>query len=202
MKTQKSRQTCRYCARLGGSKTLNSLTAKDSHDRPLFNELLCWLVTSTIFVHWERLIARKLVVLFGFHHGILPFYVAHCFYEVSRGSVLCLLNNSFGTAISQRHNSIFYAKIDDHGVSRGDTGQILARWQRPVASKVALDLAYWAMRLTPYHLICMAIEMASEVGTCFSVVDFMSCITVAKRPCYGPLKIKLSYNIFRYYILI
>jgi hypothetical protein len=29
-------------------------------------------------------------------------------------------------AISQRHNSIFYAEIDDHGVRRGNMGQILA----------------------------------------------------------------------------
>jgi hypothetical protein len=26
----------------------------------------------------------------------------------------------------------------------------------------------------------MAIEMAHEAGACFSVVDFMSCITIAK----------------------
>ena len=35
----------------------------------------------------------------------------------------------------------------------------------------------------------------------FSVVDFMSCITVAKQPCSGPLKIKPSYNIIRYCVL-
>jgi hypothetical protein len=61
-----------------------------------------------------------------------------------------------------------------------------------VASWVALDLLYWAMRSAPYHLICMAIEMASEVGAFFSVVDLMSCINVAKQPWYGQLKIKLS----------
>ncbi len=48
----------------------------------------------------------------------------------------------------------------------------------------------------------MAIEMALEAGAFFSVVDFMSCITEAKRPCYGRLKIKQSYNIVRYYVLI
>jgi len=36
----------------------------------------------------------------------------------------------------------FYAKIDDHGILRGDMGQKLARWRRPVASRVALDLPY------------------------------------------------------------
>jgi hypothetical protein len=36
-----------------------------------------------------------------------------------------------------------------------------------VASRVALDLPYWAMRLAPYHLIRMAIEMASEAAAFF-----------------------------------
>jgi hypothetical protein len=62
---------------------------------------------------------------------------------------------------------MFYAKINDHGIRRGNTGQILAQWWRPVASRVALDLPYWVMRLAPYHLIRMAIKMASEVGAFF-----------------------------------
>jgi hypothetical protein len=36
------------------------------------------------------------------------------------------------------------------------------------------------MRSAPYCLIRMAIEMAREAGACFSFVDFMSCVTVAK----------------------
>jgi hypothetical protein len=75
---------------------------------------------------------------------------------------------------------IFYAKIDDHGVRWGGMGQILSRWRRPVASRVALDLPYWAMHSAPYRLIRMAIEMASESAAFFSVVDYLSCITVAK----------------------
>jgi hypothetical protein len=73
-------------------------------------------------------------------------------------------------AISQRHNSttqFFYAKIDDHGIRWGNKGQILARWRRPVASRVALDLPYWEMRTASYHLIHMAIEMAREVSAFF-----------------------------------
>ena len=81
---------------------------------------------------------------------------------------------------------MFYAEIDDHGIRQDDTGRILAQLQHPVAYRVALDLPYWAMRSASYHLIRMAIEMASKVGAFFSVVDLMSCITVAKRPCYGP----------------
>jgi hypothetical protein len=74
------------------------------------------------------------------------------------------LNASFKTAVSQRHNSIFYAEIDDHGVRRGNTGQIIAQWRHMVASMVALDLPYWAMRSTSYRLIRMAIEMTSKGG--------------------------------------
>jgi hypothetical protein len=51
------------------------------------------------------------------------------------------------------------------------------------------------MRSAPYRLIRMAIEMASEVGAFFSFVNFMSCITIAKRQWYGSLKFKPSYNI-------
>jgi hypothetical protein len=82
--------------------------------------------------------------------------------------------------ISQHHNLIFYAKIDDHGIRRDNTGRILTRLRRPVASRVALDLPYWAMRSESYRLIHMAIEMASKVGAFFYVVDLLSCITVAK----------------------
>ena len=59
-------------------------------------------------------------------------------------------------------------------------GRLIAQWQRPVASRVALDLPYWVMFLALYRLIRMAIEMAREAGACFSVIDFTSYITVAK----------------------
>jgi len=33
----------------------------------------------------------------------------------------------------------------EDGVRQGDTGQILTQWRRPVASRVTLELPYWAM---------------------------------------------------------
>jgi hypothetical protein len=36
------------------------------------------------------------------------------------------------------------------------------------------------MRLASYHLIRMAIEMDSEAAAFFSVVEYLSCITIAK----------------------
>jgi hypothetical protein len=107
--------------------------------------------------------------------------------------ISCLLNASFEKRFPQRHNSISYAEIKDHGVHWGDMGRILARSSHAVASRVALDLPYWEMCSALYRLTHMTFEMAREAGACFSVVDFMSCITIAKRPCYGPLKIKTSY---------
>ncbi len=48
----------------------------------------------------------------------------------------------------------------------------------------------------------MVIKMARKAGAFFFVNNLMSCITVAKQPCYGLLKIKLSNNIVRYYVII
>jgi hypothetical protein len=75
------------------------------------------------------------------------------------------LNASFGTAISQRHNLIFYAKINDHGIRWGNTGQILAKLWRPVASKVAPDMLHWEMHPDLHRRIIMAIKMAHNGGT-------------------------------------
>jgi hypothetical protein len=59
---------------------------------------------------------------------------------------------------------IFYAKIDDHGVRPGDMGQILARWQHPVPSKVALDMLHRVMRSALHRRIVMVTEMAHAGG--------------------------------------
>jgi hypothetical protein len=79
----------------------------DGRDRPLFNELRARVVSPRIFVRYQRLMARKIAVLFGLNRGVRPFYTACCFDELSRGSVSCLLNASFKTAVSQCHNLIF-----------------------------------------------------------------------------------------------
>jgi hypothetical protein len=124
--------------------------------------------------------ARKIAVLFGLNRGVRPFYSACCFDVLSRGSVSCVLNTSFKTAGSQRHKSFFYANIDDHGVRRGDTGQIFAQWWCVMASRVALDLLSWVICLALYRLICMAIEMASEVGAFVRCCHFF-CLTIHSK---------------------
>jgi hypothetical protein len=69
---------------------------------------------------------------------------------------------SFETAVSQRHNSIFYAKINDHGGRQGNMVQTLARWRHLVASFVAVDLLHWVMCTSQHRCIAMAIKIASK----------------------------------------
>jgi hypothetical protein len=48
----------------------------------------------------------------------------------------------------------------------GNTEQVVTRWQRPVASGVALDMLHWAMRFLLHRRTTMAIKMANDGGTC------------------------------------
>jgi hypothetical protein len=77
------------------------------------------------------------------------------------------LNDSFKKLFYNATTQYVYAKIHDHGVRWGNTGLIITQWQRPVASRVALDLPHWAMCSAPYRLIRMAIEMASKAAAFF-----------------------------------
>jgi hypothetical protein len=47
----------------------------------------------------------------------------------------------------------------------GDTERVVARWQRPVASSVAVDMLHQAMRCALHHCVHMAIEMTHDRGT-------------------------------------
>jgi hypothetical protein len=87
-------------------------------------------------------------------------------------------------ALEQRfHNAItrfFEPKLITMASAGAIRGEYLPDGGVQVHMVVALDLLYWAMRSASYRLICMAIGMAHEGGAFFSVIDFMSCITVAK----------------------
>ena len=138
----------------------------DAHEHPLVNKLLWWLVTSPIFVRCQILITRKIAKLFGWIHGIQPFYTACFFNDLSRGFISCLLKDSFETAISHITTCFPPPKIDDHGVGWGNTGQTHGQWRHLMASRIPLDLPAWAMCSIPYHLIRMAIKMAHNGGAC------------------------------------
>ena len=105
------------------------------------------------------MIARKLAVLFGFNHGVRPFYAACLFDELSRWSVSCRLNRK---AISQRHNLIFRPK----SMTMAFAGAIRGEYSPDGGVQWHLG----AMRLAPYRLIRMAIEMASESAAFFSLL--------------------------------
>ena len=50
------------------------------------------------------------------------------------------------------------------GSRRGDTEPVVARWQRPVASGVAMDMLHREMPHLPLQLLRTAIEMACDGG--------------------------------------
>ncbi len=50
------------------------------------------------------------------------------------------------------------------GVRGSDTEQVNARWRRPVASDMALDILHWAMPHELLQCLRMAIEMACNGG--------------------------------------
>jgi hypothetical protein len=52
---------------------------------------------------------------------------------------------------------------------------ILARWQRPVASREALDLLHWAMHAVTYWRIAMAIKTATFLGVFVDCYFFACC---------------------------
>jgi hypothetical protein len=48
----------------------------------------------------------------------------------------------------------------------GNMERVVARWRRPVASRVALDMLHWAMHILLHRQTAMAIKMANDGGTC------------------------------------
>jgi hypothetical protein len=51
--------------------------------------------------------------------------------------------------------------------------QALAQWWHPVAFSEAQDVLHWVMHPTSYCRIPMEIQIASEVGLLFCIVDFV-----------------------------
>ena len=121
-----------------------------------------------------------------------PFYTAHHFNELSRGSVLCLLSASFEKRFNNATTWFFTPK----SMTMASAGEIRGEWRHPVASRVGLDLRHhtaWSAWPSKWP--------AKQVNF-FSVIDFVSSITVADWPCYGLLKIKPSYAIIQYYVFL
>jgi hypothetical protein len=61
----------------------------------------------------------------------------------------------------------------NHDGCQGNTAQVLARWQHPVASCEALDVLHWAMHPALHCRICMVIEVTSDLPSFFVVADYL-----------------------------
>jgi len=61
---------------------------------------------------------------------------------------------------------MFHYCCDDcfPGGRRGNTEQVVARWQHPVASGEALIMLHWAMRSILHRRTAMAIKIARDGG--------------------------------------
>ena len=92
---------------------------------------------------------------------------------LNRWSDWGLLSAGFKRQCFTRHNSIIYAKINDHGGRPGDRVQILPRWWCPVVSSVTLDVRHRRMSTLLHRRTHMVIEMASEVGASFHIIKFI-----------------------------
>jgi len=67
-----------------------------------------------------------------------------------------------GSAVFAATTLVVRAKTDDPGGRWGNTVQIIARWQRPMASNVAQDVLHWAMCLVLQRWIAKAIKTANS----------------------------------------
>ena len=61
------------------------------------------------------------------------------------------------------------------GGRQGDTERVVARWRRPVASSVALDMLHRAMRSVLHRRTAMVIEMAPDRGHSFAAAAYIDC---------------------------
>ena len=60
-----------------------------------------------------------------------------------------------------------------HGGRRGNTEQVVAQWQHPVASDVALGMLHWAMPRALLQHLRMTIKMACYGGTSLVATDIL-----------------------------
>ncbi len=139
---------------------------------------------------------RKLGELFGINRGVSSFYAARCFESVS-----CLFYASFEKRFHNANTTQFFRpKIDDHGLRQGDTGRIIARWRRTVASKVALDMLHWVMRSSTHRRIIMAVIMAHDGGT-FVRCRRLFCLTNRIKKNIVIVILTVSYTIVHYNVI-
>ena len=103
--------------------------------------------------------ARPIVAFSGFYESHEPF---------SSGDVRGIVPpHRDGHQNGQQRGYILHRCFVDccHGGRRGNTEQVVAQWQRPVASNVAVDMLFRAMPHVPLQHLRTAIEIACDGGT-------------------------------------
>jgi hypothetical protein len=84
----------------------------------------------------------------------------------------------------------------------GNTEQVVVRWQRPVASGVALDMLHWSMPSVLLQRTAMAIKKANNGGALIHHCHIFCIIIHSYKTCYSdPLKLTPSYNIDLIYLV-
>jgi hypothetical protein len=83
----------------------------------------------------------------------------------------------------------------------GNTEQIVARCWRPVASGVALDMPHWAMPSVLLRRTAEPSKWPADRVHLFVIIDFVINNNHSQRPCYGPLKLKLSHSNIYYNVI-
>ena len=75
----------------------------------------------------------------------------------------------------QQRGYILHSRFVDyrHGGRRGNTEQVVAQWQRPVASDVAVDMLHWVMPHAPLQHLRTDIKMACNGGLLLIVADIL-----------------------------
>ncbi len=105
-----------------------------------------------ILVQWQRLVASNKALN-------LP-YRAMCAVLYRRTATAIEMASLLGTFF--HHHFVCCCP----GGRWGNTEQVVARWQHPVASGVALDMLHWATCFLLHRQTAMAIKMANNGGTC------------------------------------
>jgi hypothetical protein len=75
----------------------------------------------------------------------------------------------------------FHAKINDHGIPCGNTGQILAWLQHPGASTVALDLLCWAIHQELHNYISRSPRPAKQPAKEMHFFDNVNFVIINNR---------------------
>jgi hypothetical protein len=109
-----------------------------------------WLLLAAILAQWRCLVASN--------KALNLFYWAMCVESYGRTAAAIKMASKVGVFV----DCCLFACCP--GGRRGNMEQVVARWRRPVASQVALDMPHQAMPSVLLRRTAMVIEMANEGG--------------------------------------